>query len=117
MSLALMLAVQAAAPAAAAPAPIDFDLARLRPIQFELDTVGGSDGCRRDDADAILVCGRRARGGAFPFAEMARRYAVEPIVAEIGLGGNLRGGLVTEAYPLDRGAVSNRAMVRIRLPF
>ena len=117
MSLTLMLALQAAAPAAAAAAPIDFDLARVRPIRFDLGAVGGSAGCRRDGPDAILVCGRRVRGGAFPFAEMARRYAVGPIVAETGLGGNLTGSMVAEAAPLDRGAVSNRAMVRIRLPF
>ena len=117
MSLTLILALQAAAPAAAAPIPIDFDLARVRPTPFDLAAMRGSAGCRRDGAGAILVCGRRPGGGAFPFAEMARRYAVGPIVAETGLGGGARGSLAAEAVALDRGAVSNRAMVRIRLPF
>ena len=117
MSLALMLVLQAAAPAAPAPAaplPIDFDLARVRPTDLDVGTGGG---CRRDGASEILVCGQRPRGGAYPFAEMARRYATRPIVAEMGLGGNLTGDVHVESAPLDRGAVANRAMVRIRLPF
>lgn len=118
MSLALMLVLQAAAPAAPAPAApiaIDFDLATVRPIDFDLR--GDRPGCRRDGASEILVCGQRPRGGAYPFAEMARRYATRPIVAEMGLGGNLTGDVHVESAPLDRGAVANRLMVRIRLPF
>jgi hypothetical protein len=113
MFLAFMLLLQAAAaPAPApAPAPIDFDLARYRPGE-------GAPVCRGGGGPAeILVCGPRRSGGAYPLAEMARRYAVRPLVAETGIARNLVGDVHGESVALDRGAVSQRAMVRLRLPF
>ena len=113
MGLAVLLAVQAAA-AAPAPMPIDFDLARLRAA----DPFGESRVCDRTAADAIVVCGRRVpRGAAYPMAEMARRYERGPLVAETGLGGSVTGRAFVEAVELDRGAVSNRFMIGIRIPF
>jgi hypothetical protein len=111
MSLTLILALQAAA-AHPAPvlAPIDFDLARLRPVEFGLGR------CGRADPSAIIVCGRRSRG-AYPLGDMAAIFEPRPIRAEAGFGGNLIGRVFGQSVELDRGAVSNRAMIGIRLPF
>lgn len=118
MSLALMLALQAAAPPAPAPAPlaaIDFDLARLPPAEGGFALPGRA--CRSDDPATILVCARPRGAGAYPIDEMARLFMPRPIVAEMSLGGGATGALYGEQVGLDRGAVSNRFMVGIRLAF
>jgi hypothetical protein len=115
MSLALFLALQAAA-AAPAPArplvPLDFDLARFSPEGFALPGWA----CSRGDPAAITVCGRRV-AGAYPLAEMARIFEPRRLVAETRLTGNLIGDVHVESAPMDRGAVSNRVMIGLRLPF
>ena len=115
MALTFLLALQAAA----APAPplldIDFDLARYSQAGPALST----SACRRDDPSAIVVCARRS-GGAYPLAAMARIYGPEAhIVAETRLIGNVIGGVHVERGDIasDRGAVPNRIMVGLRLPF
>lgn len=66
----------------------------------------------------VLVCGPRRRdGGAYPLAEMAPLFATRLLVAETGIVGNLRGDMHVESAEMDRGAVSQRVMVRLRLPF
>lgn len=112
MSLTLILALQAAAPPAPGLAAIDFDLARLPRLDFG---IGGAR-CDRADPSAIVVCGRRG-AGAYPLDEMAGMFEPRRIVAETRLFGNLIGDAHVEAVPMDRGAVSNRAMLRLRLPF
>jgi hypothetical protein len=116
MPLAFLLALQAAAAAAPAAAPVivdsDFDLARYQPPALGLP---GRD-CGRADPSAITVCGRRA-AGAYPLAEMARIFEPRHIVAETGIAGNLSGNVRVESVPMDRGQVSNRVLVGIRLPF
>jgi hypothetical protein len=111
MSLSLMLALQAAA----APAPpvleIDFDLARYSRIELGL----GGSACRRDESE-IVVCARRG-GGAYPLEEMARIFAPGRLVAATRVAGNLTGDVRLESAPMDRGAVSNRVLVGLRLPF
>ena len=114
----LMLALQAAGVPAAAPVPpllvLDFDLAR-----YSQNALGmGRSACRRDDPSAIVICARRS-GGAYPLAEMDRLFAPERIVAERRLTGNLMGNVHVEQgdLPPDRGAVANRIMVGLRLPF
>ena len=120
MSLALMLLLQAGAvppPAPPAPVRIDFDLARYRPgVGGEGDAAPACRG-RAGGPGEVVVCGPRRSGGAYPFAEMARRYAVRPLMAETGIVGNVRGDVHGETVELDRGAVSQRAVVRLRLPF
>jgi hypothetical protein len=119
MALALMLVLQAAAaqsaPAPPAPAAIDFDLARYR--SADTDPWSIDRRCRSTDPSTVVVCARR-RGGGYPMEEMERLFAVEPLVAEVGIGG---GGATARAYvesvPMNRGEVSNRVMVGIRLPF
>lgn len=113
MPLALFLVLQAAAaPASAGPLQLDFDLARFSPAGFGLP----GRACDRSGASAIVVCGRRA-AGAYPLAEMARIFEPGRLVAETRLAGNVIGDVHAESVPMDRGAVSNRAVVRLRLPF
>jgi hypothetical protein len=115
MSLRLILALQAATPAAPpAPAAIDFDLARYRAAGAELWTA--SRRCAAGDPTAITVCGRRS-GGAYPLDEMARVFEPRPLRAEMNVADNMTADVAVEAAPMDRGAVSNRAMVRLRLGF
>lgn len=116
MAMAFLLALQAAAatPIAPALAPIDFDLARLARDGPALTT---RRDCARGDPAAIVVCGRRAPGGDYPLEAWERAFATRPIVAETRLFGNLMGDVHAESATLDRGAVSQRAMVRLRVPF
>lgn len=121
MSLTLVLALQTAVatPAPAAPPParppfamLDFDLARYRPAD-------GDGRCAGAGAGEVLVCGLRRRGGgAYPIDYWGRIFGPPaPIRAEMNLGGNVQGRIHAEAVTMDRGAVSNRVMVGIRMPF
>ena len=109
--LALLLQA-AAAPAGTLPA-IDFDLARYR---ASFDTGLGRSACERGSGDAIVVCGRRGAGD-YPLERMDRLYGPRRLMAELGIAGNLRGDIHNEAVPMDRGAVSNRVLIGLRLPF
>ena len=114
MPLTFMLALQAAAAAAPSWVDLDFDLARYNPADFDLD-----GGCNHADPVAIVVCARRT-GGAYPLAQMARIF--EPhrhLAAETRLTGNLTGNVHVERGDIatDRGAVPQRIMVGLRLPF
>ena len=121
MALALLIAIQAAAappPAAAAvqiPQVVDFDLARLRVADADAEAVS-RPGCGTVDASEILVCGRR-RSGTYPLEQWARIYETQPLVAEGRIFGNVVGQVLAETAVLDRGAVTHRVMVRLRLPF
>lgn len=114
MTLALLVALQSAAPVAAPPTvdPTQFDLATL-------DRTGGRFaspvGCRREPGE-ITVCAQPG-GGGYPYDEWARIFATAPLVAETPLSGSLRGRVFVESATLPNGTVSNRAMVGIKLPF
>jgi hypothetical protein len=113
MSLALLLALQAASQAAPALLDLDFDLARYSQVDRGL----GRSACRRDDPSAIIVCARRG-GGAYPLDEMARIFGPHRLVAETRVSGNLTGDVHLErGHFADRGVVPNRIMVGLRLPF
>ncbi|MEA3014157.1 MAG: hypothetical protein QOD42_2702 [Sphingomonadales bacterium] len=115
MVLPLLMFVQAAAAAAApppGPLPIDFDLARYRPARDD----AAARGCAGGPGE-IVVCGRRRQGGDYPMAQWERVFATRPLVAEIGIAGDLRGDVRLDSVVLDRGAVSNRVMVGLKLPF
>ncbi|MGZ8311195.1 MAG: hypothetical protein ACXWUX_11835 [Allosphingosinicella sp.] len=117
MSLILMAALQATAPVASTGVVrTDFDLADIRWTD-EGPNGGPSLGCRRRSSDEILVCGRRPGGEDYPIAEMSRLFAQRPIVAEMSLGGSMTGRAFVDSAVLDRGAISNRIMFGIRLPF
>ena len=113
MSLALLILVQAAAAPPAGPLPIDFDLARYRPAP------DGARGCAggAGGPEEVVVCGRRRQGGDYPMAQWARVFAIRPLAAAIDVGGNARADLHVDSVVLDRGAVSNRVMVRLTWPF
>ncbi|HEX8533977.1 MAG TPA: hypothetical protein VF662_07395 [Allosphingosinicella sp.] len=115
MGLALLMALQSAALAPPPPPALvsDFDLATFRPSGDAAD----GRGCVGRDPSEIVVCGRRRRGGAYPFAEMERKFAVGPIVAEAGIGGGATGRAYVEGVEIGPGMRSNRLMVGIKLPF
>ena len=135
MSLILMLSVQAAAvaiPAAPAPppAPATSGPRWAMPamtgadgtptaLAFDLASYRGEGGsCSGIGAAEILVCGPRRRGGGdYPLAQWARIFAARPIRAEMDLGGGAQGRIYSEAVPMDRGAVSNRVLIGVRMPF
>ena len=115
MSLALMLVLQAAAaPPAPLVAPIDFDLARY---QADGPSLARLRDCAAGAPAAIVVCGRRRSGGAYPMEEMERLYARGPLVAETGLIGNARARAYVESVAFPGGQISNRVMIGIKLPF
>ena len=109
--LALLLQA-AAAPPGTLPA-VDFDLARYHAAGFDLGF--GERGCRRS-GDEILVCGRRGAGD-YPLERMDRLYGPRRLLANIGIAGTLRADIHNEAVPMDRGAVSNRVLIGLHLPF
>jgi|SRR5215217_4744827 len=125
MPTALLLGLQAAAsaPAVAAPLPSVASPIEIAPIDFDISSLEGGSGiylgerCAAQDGPVIVVCGRRTPGAGYDFAEMARRYAERPLLAEMDLGGGVTGRAYLEQVTLARGEVSNRVMVGIRLPF
>jgi hypothetical protein len=94
--------------------PFDFDLAAYRPAP---DEAGDWRGCVSQDSSEIVVCGRRRRGGAYPFDEMERKFTKGPFVAETSIGGIATGRAHVEGVDLAPGMRSNRVMVGIKLPF
>ena len=109
MAAAFLIALQAAAasvPSVAAPVPVDFDLARHALAR----------GCGADAGGAIVVCGRLSARGAYPMAEMARRYERGPLRAEFGVGG-ATGRVYTEHVDFGQGRISNRVMIGVRTRF
>ena len=109
MSVLLSLALQAV------PIRTEFDLARVRPIDFDLRRLRGAQ-CAPSADSAIIVCGRRPSPG-YPLEAMERLFAPRRIVAQTSLGGNVTGRAFVESAPMDRGAVSNRIMFGIKMPF
>jgi hypothetical protein len=113
--LMLMLQSAAAVPPSPALPRIDFDLAAYRGSDLA-GSVTRPHCDRAGDATTIVVCARRA-AGAYPMADMARLFAERPVTASMRVSGNGTLGIQGESAALDRGAVSNRIMVRLRLPF
>jgi hypothetical protein len=129
MSLHLFMALQTAAvatPAAPAPPPAGSRWAMVQSVVQEFGR-GGPAGfdlrrsgtCLTAAGSDVMVCGpRRGGAGAYPIDYWARIFGPEPpIRAEMDLGGDVQGRIYSEAVPMDRGAVSNRAMIGIRWPF
>ncbi len=116
MSLMLSFALQAAASAPAAPVlNVDFDLADVRPTEWSIGSM--AQRCDRQGPGDIVVCGRRSSEGAYPYAEMARLFEPRRIVAETQIGRGMTGRAFVESVTLGDGAVSQRVMVGIRVPF
>lgn len=109
MSLALLLALQAAPQAAARPPlPIDFDLAQVKPADpCETGASAGSD---------IVVCGRRARAD-FDFEKWERVFSTGPLLAEKAIGPGAVARAYVESVAMPGGQVSKRAMVGVKIGF
>ena len=107
MALAVLLALQAAAPAPPAAAPIDFDLARVKP----------SDPCAGGATSEIVVCGRRPGRGDYDLEAWEKVFREKPLIAEIGVGGGAKARAYVESAPMPQGQVSKRAMVGIKIGF
>jgi hypothetical protein len=107
MSLALLLALQAAAPPAP-PLRIDFDLATVKPDD-PCRTGGGGGG------SDIVVCGRRP--GTYQYEKWERLFRTDPLLAETGLGGGAVARAYAESVEMPGGQISKRAMVGVRLKF
>jgi hypothetical protein len=107
MSLALLLALQAAPPASAGPIlPVEFDLARVRPSDPCATGGGGSD---------IVVCGRRPKN--FDFEKWERVFKTDPPLAEKSIGRGAVARAYVESVPMPAGQVSKRAMVGVKIGF
>ncbi|HEX8193789.1 MAG TPA: hypothetical protein VF552_12905 [Allosphingosinicella sp.] len=126
MTPALLLGLQAAAAAAAPPAfaapeppgtllvPVVFDLAAAarqeRGALFPMR-------CEPRTGNEIVVCGNRGGAPAVDMAALARLFEPRRLVAELGIGGGATARTYVESAPMDRGAVANRVMIGVRLPF
>ena len=108
MSLALLLALQAAPPAPDGPLlPTDFDLAAVKPADRCGTGGGGAD---------IVVCGRRPPG-AYDFEKWERVFRTGPLRAETAIGGGAVASAYVESVAMPGGQVSKRAMVGVKLGF
>jgi len=105
MTMAALFLMQAAA---ALGAPVDFDLRRLpRP-----------EGCAPGAGEEIVVCASPDQTVRHRLPPLASR-PVEPLLptAEFGIVGDIKGAVENEAVELPGGVVSNRIMLRMKLPF
>lgn len=108
MSLALLLALQAAPQAPSQPLPIDFDLAHVKPAEpCATGGGGGSD---------IVVCGRRPRGD-YDIEKWERVFKTKPLIAEKGIGRGATAGIYVDSVAMPGGQVSKRALVGIKVKF
>lgn len=108
MSLALLLALQAAPPAPPEPLPsVDFDLAEVKP----------ADPCRTGGAGSdIVVCGRRP-GGTYDYEKWERVFRTGPLLAEKRIGPGAVARAYVESVEMPGGQISKRAMVGIKVGF
>jgi hypothetical protein len=109
MSLALLLALQAAPPPSAEPLPsIDFDLAGVKP----------ADPCRTGGGPGsdIVVCGRRP-GGVFDFEKWERVFRTRPLLAERSIGRGAVARAYVESVAMPGGQVSKRVLVGVKVAF
>jgi|GEM_PF-7054947 len=103
MPLILLLGLQAAI---VPTVPPNFDLAKYRP----------SASCESSGPYEVVVCGRRHadRNRILP---IEGSFEAGPLLAETGVGGNMKLGVVAEPTRLSNGTVSNRMMIRLKVPF
>lgn len=115
MSMAMMLALQAAAPAYPPPRPIRFDLGDIRPVDFGLRLPSLAINCGPDDPNEIVVCGARHRDHRF--RQLPSDFELRPFVAEFHITGDLTANAHLEAKELSQGVISNRVMLGLKLAF
>lgn len=107
MSLAVLIALQAAPQPPAAPLAIDFDLAQVKPADPCRTGGGGSD---------IVVCGRRPRSD-FDMEKWERVFRTEPLLAETSIGPGAVARAYVESVAMPGGQVSKRVMVGVKIGF
>lgn len=103
MLLAMLIADQAAA-------AIRFDLRNLQP----------ENACERNGGrtDEIVVCAPSESLARFRLRQLpADKFEAKPIRAETGLIGNVKIAAEAEKATMPDGTVSNRMMVRFKIPF
>lgn len=86
-------------------APVDFDLAQLKPSTAP---------CKTGRADEIVVCGSNGPGNRLVPVEDRTVDGLPK--AEIGLFGNVRGGVGVQRNDVG-GFPSNRVMATVKIPF
>lgn len=70
--------------------------------------------------DEIVVCHKPIATGSFRLPLRGDALPADPIGpprAEWGLGGGVRMGVVAQSQAMPQGAVSERAMVSVKIPF
>lgn len=104
MTMAALLLMQVAA----LDAPVDFDLRKLAP----------KDACAPAAGDEIVVCGSRDQTALHRLEPLPERPAELLLPkAVFGIVGDIRGAVETDAEELPGGTVSNRIMLRMKVPF
>jgi hypothetical protein len=73
--------------------------------------------CDQESTD-IVVCGKRRDDRyRLPRLDSARFEPRAARKAEIGLGGNVKGAAEVESATVGPGLISNRVMLRLKMPF
>jgi hypothetical protein len=117
MSLALMLVLQAATSVQPVPGARDFDLKNLRPAEgFELKPASIPE-CGDDAADEIVVCGSRSQSDRYRLPPLPSPYQTKPVIAEIGVIGDVSARIRVESVEFPNGMISKRLMVTFTTPF
>lgn len=86
-------------------------------IDFDLRDVPAASSCAEARGDEIVVCGRldSNQHRLTPLPDVV--YTEAPPRAETKLFGDVVGSAVMEAEEVANGVVSNRIMVRMKMPF
>ncbi len=79
---------------------------------------GGDSDCS-SRGDEIVVCHKAIDPDRYrlPLRGDDLPAAVAPPRAEWGVGGGMRMGVAAESQAMPQGAISNRAMVKVKIPF
>lgn len=93
---------------------------RLALVMTLQASIGPSpDGVPTCEASAleIVVCGKARDPDRYRLKPMEPMASSAPPRAEWELGGGVRAGVAASQVPMPQGAVSNRVMVTVKLPF
>ncbi len=106
-----MIVLQTGVATGGQPLPIDFD---LRPR-----VVGDACAAGRPatDEDEVLVCGRRDAASRYRLVPLDTSRFESDLRAEATIVGDLKGAAELDRQELAPGLVSNRVMLRLKLPF
>jgi hypothetical protein len=114
MPLTLLLALQAAAPP---PVPVTTGPGGLIQLDFDLGKYSRSASCDGGGPYDVVVCGSRRNAGRNRVYPLTGDFEAKPLVAEMGVGGNMKASMELEDVELTTGIISHRMMMRLKLPF